>query len=102
MEGGKPWEALVRRRIVAGVAARFAVHQTVSTHTNVGYRLTQTAIFLALADVFGLLALGATIPSRAGSATHEANVALGREQRKMTLVISRAPVALLIALILQR
>ena len=89
-EGGKRAEALVRRLIVAGLAARFAVHQTVSTHANVGHCLAQTAKFLALAEVFGLLALCATISGGAGSAGHGANVARGRDQEKMTLVISGA------------
>jgi len=72
---GSVRERLIGGFVVAGFAARLAVHQAVGAHTYVDYGLAQAAVLLALAGVFRLLALGTPVFAETGSGTHGANVA---------------------------
>jgi len=66
---------LVRGLVVAGLAARFAVHQTVGAQADVKHGLAQAAVLLARAAVFRLFALCAFVFARTGSVAHDLNVA---------------------------
>ena len=55
--------ALVNRFVVAGRAARFAVHQTVDAEADVELRLAERTEFIAPAANFGLLALRTDHPA---------------------------------------
>ena len=65
---------LIASLVVAGFAAGVAVHQAIRANANVDHGLAETAVFFALATVFRLLTLGATVSCGAGSGTHGANV----------------------------
>lgn len=65
---------LVRGFVVAGGAARFAIHQAIGANAHIDHRLAQAAILLALAASFGLLALCAATLRRTGSSAHGMNV----------------------------
>jgi hypothetical protein len=66
---------LVGSFIVAGGAARFAVHEAVLADANFEYRLAETAVLIALALSFRHFALGATVFGLASSRGHRNNVA---------------------------
>ena len=70
--------------VVAGCAAGLAIHEAIGTEADVKRTLAETAVFLALAVVFRLLALGAAECRGAGSGAHKANVARGSGARNMT------------------
>jgi hypothetical protein len=76
--------------VVAGLAAVFAVHQTIGANADVNYGLAEAAEFIAVARTLGHLALGTTIFGGAGSGAHESNVARLDGRGKMTLVIAGA------------
>jgi hypothetical protein len=63
--------------IVASCSAGLTIHEAISADADINYALAQTAVLLAFAAIFGLLALGTTISGRTGSGAHEANVARG-------------------------
>jgi len=79
-----PQMALVGGFVLAGGAAGFAVHEPVGADSNVDHRLAQAAEFLALAVIFGLLALRTTKSGGTGSGAHGANVARRISAGKMT------------------
>ena len=66
---------LVRRLVIAGRAAWFAIQEPVVAETDVDYRLAKTAEFFALTRTFRLFALCTFIFGRTGSGAHEINVA---------------------------
>ena len=68
------WTCLVPGLIVAGGAARFAVHQAVGAKTDVEDRLTQKAELLALAAALGLFTLRAANFRGTGSGAHGATI----------------------------
>lgn len=75
------WKAgLVGGFVVAGLAAGFAVHQAIGADADVKCTLAEAAVFVALAGVFGLLALRAAVFRVAGSGAHKANVARGNRR----------------------
>ena len=80
---------LVGGLVVAGGAARFAVHQAVVADAGIDDGLAQAAELFALARSFGLFALGAFEAGGAGSGAHTLNVARPNGGVKMTLVIVR-------------
>lgn len=61
---------VVGRFIVAGGAARFAIHQAVQTNPYIDYGLAKAAELFALASAFGLLTLRAMDFRGAGSGAH--------------------------------
>ena len=63
------------RFVIARGAAGLAVKKAVGAEAHVNDRLTEAAIFFALATAFRLLALGATNFGGASSGTHNANLA---------------------------
>jgi hypothetical protein len=77
---------LVRRFVVAGFAARFAVHQSISANANVDDCLAQAAEFFALACGLRLFALHAAVLRGAGSSAHEARLVPAVRGRNMTEV----------------
>src|SRR5271169_6208096 len=66
---------LVRRFVVARLAAGFAIHETIAANADVDHRLAEAAEFFALARVLGLFALRATVFGGTGSGTHKNTVA---------------------------
>ena len=77
---------LFRGFVIAGAAARFAVHQSVLTNANVELRLAQAAELIALALGFRHFALTAPILGLPGSGRHSSNVAPRRAPRNVPLV----------------
>ena len=71
--------------MVAGVAAGFAVHETVLANVDIELRLAEAAELIALALSFGHFALSATVLGLAGSGRHSSNVALRRRCGKRSL-----------------
>jgi hypothetical protein len=82
---------LIGHFVVAGAAAWFAVHEAVLAKANINDGLAEDAVFLALALLLGLLALGASNFAGTGSGAHKANVPATLSVQKMTLVIALAP-----------
>jgi hypothetical protein len=78
---------LIGRLVVAGFAAGIAIHQAIGANADIDYGLAETAVLFALATVFRLFTLRATVFCGAGSGAHGANVARPGEHAKMTLVI---------------
>ena len=78
---------LIRRFVVAGLAAGFAIHQAIGANANIEHGLAETAVLLALATILRLFTLRATVFRGAGSGAHGANVARSGKPPKMTLVI---------------
>lgn len=65
---------LVCGLVFAGLAAGLAVQEAVGAQADVNGGLAQAAVLLALAAVFGLLALRAAVFGGTGSGAHEVNV----------------------------
>ena len=78
---------LLRSLVVASFAAGFAIHQAIGANADIEDGLAETAVLFALATIFRLFALRATVLCVAGSGAHGANVALSAGAPKMTLVI---------------
>jgi hypothetical protein len=76
--------SLVGSFVVAGLAAGLAVHEAVVANANVNQRLAEAAEFFALARVFRLLALRATVFGGAGSGTHVHNLSPLFHERNIT------------------
>lgn len=72
--------------VVAGFAARFAIHKAVSANADVDDGLAEATEFFALARAFRLFALCASVFGRAGSGAHKVNVARAGRTRNMTMV----------------
>jgi len=66
-------EELIRRLVVAGLAASIAIHQPVFAQAHVNYRLAEHTILLALARALRLLALRTPSFGRTCFGTHIAN-----------------------------
>jgi hypothetical protein len=64
--------------VVAGGAARFAVHESVFADADVELRLTEAAELITIALVFRHFALAATKFGVAGSGGHGSHVIAGR------------------------
>ena len=77
---------LVRSLVIAGVAAGFAVHESVLTHADIELRLTEAAEFVALALSFGSFALRARVFAGAGSGRHISNVTPSQKMGNVPLV----------------
>jgi hypothetical protein len=75
-----------RRLVVAGLAARFAIHEAVAANANVNHCLAKATEFLAFAGAFRVLALGAAVFCGTASGTHAANVAPGYGGENVTEV----------------
>jgi len=82
---------LIGHFVVAGAAARFAVHQAILAKANINDGLAEDAVFLALALMLGLLALRAADFAGTGSGAHKTNLPAALAVQKMTLVITFAP-----------
>lgn len=76
--------------VVAGVAARFAIHKAVLADANFEHRLAKAAVLIALALFFGHFALGATVFGAADSGGHKGNVARKNRLGNVPLVTSIA------------
>lgn len=63
---------LIRGLVFAGCAAGLAIHEPIGANADIQRRLAKTTELLALAAVFRLLALRATIFCQSGSGTHSA------------------------------
>ena len=74
--------------VVAGFAARFAVHEAVLANAHFEYGLAKAAVFIALALGFRHFALSATVFGLAGSGGHNSNVAPGDGMGNVPLVTS--------------
>ncbi|MGA8216253.1 MAG: alpha/beta hydrolase [Candidatus Sulfotelmatobacter sp.] len=81
---------LARGFIVAGDAAGLAVHEAVRAEANIEHGLAEATILVALALVFRLLALGATVFGGAGSSGHRGNLAPKSETGNVPLVTPSA------------
>src|SRR5208282_2037718 len=68
--------------VIAGCAAGLTVHEAVGADADVNRPLAEAAVLLALAGVFGFLALRAAVFRTSGSGSHGANVARVRELGK--------------------
>ncbi len=66
---------LFRSLIVACLAARLAIHQSIVTQPNIDDRLAEATKLFALAIAFRLFALHAAIFSRTSPGAHEPNLA---------------------------
>ena len=80
---------LVGRLVVAGGAARLAIHQSVNAQTNVELRLAENAELLAIAAFLRLLALGADNFAKAGFRGHGCSVVAHVSGENMTEVTGR-------------
>lgn len=83
-----PGSVPARGFVIAGGAARFAVHQTIVAEANVYDRLAQYAVLLADAGTFRLFALGAMKLGSTGSGAHQVILAPGAIAPKMTFVLA--------------
>ena len=84
-----PGAELAGRLIVAGGAARLAVHEAVFADAHVEDGLAKNTELFALAGVLGLLALCALEFRVACSGAHAANLSRLESEGKMTLVMAR-------------
>src|SRR3954462_9352702 len=78
---------LIGSLVIAGLAARFAVHQAIVANAYVDHRLAQAAKFLALARSFRHFTLGAFVAGRTSSGAHSPNLSRSPGERKMTSVM---------------
>jgi hypothetical protein len=79
--------SLIRSLVVAGGATGFTVQQAVSAKADIEDRLTQTAVFLALAVALRLFALRAANLRGTGSGAHRATRRAVAGRENVTLVI---------------
>jgi hypothetical protein len=85
----RPRAELAGGLIVAGGAARLAVHEAVFADSHVDDGLAKNTEFFALAGVLGLLALCALDFYVACTGAHAANLSRPESEGKMTLVTGR-------------
>jgi len=80
----KTGESLLRGFVVAGFAAGFAVHEAVVADADIKCGLAEAAELFALAGVFRLFALRASVLGGTGSGGHGFNLARWRLVRNVT------------------
>jgi hypothetical protein len=68
---------LLRGLIIASIATRLAIHQTILANADIELRLAKATELFAFALSFGPFALGAAVFGLAGSGIHMGNLAWG-------------------------